>query len=129
MKITLMSQAATLAASCIYTKYKHGCEITSEDIETAENVMIKLFVATNNVNAGLIRTVLGLKRAIHLGESYLNALEDVVQEIAKHDLPLSALKDEECKIRNQLQILVCSADEAIGRLEDEEAHAIYETAS
>lgn len=133
MKIELMSQAAQLAGSCLYTKYTHGCEITETDIDIAEDVILKLFELSLPVSPWsplVIKANLVLKRIFGTGEPYFDAITILVNGIVKFDKSMKSLTPEtESKIRNQLQILVCSADEAVERLENEKASTTFQTAS
>ncbi len=110
MKIETMGQAAKLAADCIYIAHYNKAELTFQDFEMAENIIFS--VVEDGFGSFLFQQKIIGERRFRRMEAYFKKLEYLLNKCARKDYPLSDLGNAERQVRNDLQYLVCIADEA-----------------
>ncbi len=113
MKIKTIKQAAKLAADCLYIAHYNKAELTNKDFIMAESIIF--IVAEDSFSWFIFRQNIWLERRAKRMEAYFKKLEYLLNRFTK-DCPLSDLGNAERQIRNDLQYLVCIADEARERV-------------
>ncbi len=130
MEIKTMAQAAKLAADCLYIAYYNRAELTDKDFIIAEKIIFSS--VKDGFGSFLFKQKTLSERKFCRMEAYFKKLEFLLNKSPSEDYPLSdLLGEEERQIRNNLQYLVCIADEARERVMEkyeEEDFEIIKTA-